>query len=219
MEMDAAVTAAATPNGSLVRQPASRMLVAALTASSAETVTIDEIVKALRRRAFGLVLMLVALINCVPLPPGISSLAGVPVFLIGIQMLIGRRIPWLPLWLRRRSFNRAALLQALHRIEPYLARVERVSRPRLPRVVGIVNPHLVGAMVVLLSLFIMTPLVFTNIPPAMASVFLAVALTEEDGLLLLIGLVLAIAAMALSATLAAGTIAIVLVGLGRLLGW
>jgi hypothetical protein len=198
---------------------ASHILSAWLQASVAEKVTLGKLAEALRDRAFGVVLFLVALVNCVPLPPGVSSLAGVPVFLVGLQMLIGRQRLWLPGFVRRVSVRREALLQRLRTINPYLFYLERICRPRLPWLVNLIAPHLVGAMVVALSLFIMVPLVFTNIPPALAALFLSVALMEKDGGMLALGLLVAIMAMALSATLAAGAVAAVALAAARMFGW
>jgi hypothetical protein len=200
-------------------QRASQVLLAAVTASNDDTVTIEQLVAALHERAFGVVLMLVALVNCVPLPPGISSLAGVPVLLIGLQMLLGRERPWLPASVRRRAFKRGDLLRVLLRIQPYLQHLEWVCRPRLLRVFGLMYPHLVGGIVVVLSIYIMAPMMFTNIPPALAAVFLSVALIEEDGLMLMIGALVALIALTISTTLAAGTIAVVLIVAARLFGF
>jgi hypothetical protein len=197
---------------------ASQALAAVLTATDAERVTLGELVAALHERAFGFILLIVALINCVPLPPGASTIAGIPVLLVGVQMLFGRHQPWLPAFIARRSFRRLDLLAAVQRISPYLARLEKVARPRYPRLLHALQPNVVGLTVVALGLFIVTPMVFTNIPPAIASVFLAVALIEEDGLVLAVGLVLAIAAMMLSATLAASAVAAVLYAGSRMFG-
>ena len=197
---------------------ASQLLRLAVAASHEPTVTIAEIVRGLRKRAFGFVLLAVALVNCVPLPPVVSTLAGIPVFLVGVQLLLGWRNPWLPAFIRRRKFNRRHVAETLERAEPYLRWIERLSRPRWPLAVWFMTPRLVGSVVVLLALYIMAPLVFTNIPPAMAAVILAIALIEEDGLMLIVGVFAAAVALTVSSLLAAGTIAVVLYGAGSLIG-
>lgn len=197
---------------------ASQALIAVLAMTESERVTVGELVAALHERAFGFMLLMVALINCVPLPPGVSSLAGIPVLMVGLQLLLGRPRPWLPGFIARRGFRRRDLLKALHRISPYLVRIERIARPRYPRLLYAIQPHIVGLAVVALSLFIITPMMFTNIPPAMATVFLAIALIEEDGLLLAVGLGLAVLAMTVSTTLAAGAVAAVLYTGSHILG-
>jgi hypothetical protein len=197
---------------------ASQLLFAALAAGDAETVTIDRLIAALNRRAFGFVLLLVALINCVPLPPGISTLMGVPVFLVGMQLLLGWRQPWLPAFVRKRELPRAALMAALRRLEPWLAPVERLCRPRLPRVAAFMTPRPIGAVVVALSIYIMVPLVFTNIPPALAAAFIAIGLIEEDGLMLALGVPAAAIALTVSTVLAGGALAALYLGISRLIG-
>src|SRR5690606_38602254 len=99
-----------------------------------------------------------------------------------------------------------ALLERLDSIAPFLQVFERISRPRLPRLTFFLVPRVVGLVVVLLSLYIMVPAVFTNIPPALAAVFIAFPMIEEDGLLITIGLVLGFVAMAISTVLAGGAL-------------
>lgn len=198
---------------------ASHALRVALLRADGEMVTVGEIVDGLQDRAFGFVLLLFALLNTVPLPPGVSSLMGIPVLLVGVQMLVARPKPWLPQSVRRRAFRRTSLVAALRRIEGALLPLERVSRPRWPGAVTVMVPRVVGAVVILLSLYIITPLMFTNIPPAMATVFLAIALIEEDGLMLMLGPLVALVALAISTVLAAGMIAAVLLTGSRFLGF
>jgi hypothetical protein len=197
----------------------SQLLRMAIATADTEMVTIGEISAALRRRAFGFVLFIVALVNCVPLPPGVSSLAGVPVFLVGLQMLLGRPRPWLPRSIRRRSYRRRVLLEKLDWLAPYLQIFEKVARPRFPRLTFFLVPRVAGLVVILLSLYIMIPLVFTNIPPAMAAVFIAFAMIEEDGLLIAVGLVLAFVAMGISTLLAGGAMVVLFHAAAGVLGY
>lgn len=198
---------------------ASQALAAALTATTGERVSIGDLVAALHERAFGFMLLLVALLNCIPLPPGGSTIAGIPVVILGVQMLFGRHEPWLPAFIARRTFRRLDLLAAVGRIAPYLGRLEKVARPRSPKLVQFLQPVIVGLFVTVLGLFIVTPMVFTNIPPAIAAVVLAIALIEEDGLMLLAGIGGAMAAMAISATLAVGAVAVVVYAGSRVFGF
>lgn len=194
-----------------------QVLVEVVGAPGSDSITVGEIVDGIRGRAFGLLLLLFGAVDVVPLPPGASSLAGVPVLIIGVQMALGRPRPWLPQVLRRRSFEREKLVNGLRRIEPYVRALARVSRPRWPRVVRALFPRFVGTVVIVLALVIMLPAFFTNTPPALATVLLAIALIEEDGLLLIVGLAAAVLAVAISAVLAGGLIAVLLVLFGDLL--
>lgn len=197
---------------------ASAVLVAALRAGSDAQVTLGELVHALHERAFGFLLALVGLVSCMPLPPGLSSLAGVPVLVLGAQLLRGREEPRLPRWLLARALPRARLIHGLERLAPRLAWIERWTRPRRPELTRALAPRPVGAVVLVLGAYITLPMMFTNVPPAMATVLLAVALIEEDGLLLAIGFLAAALALALSTVLAAGLVLAVGVGVRAAVG-
>ncbi len=176
----------------------------AVRATPGPQVTLGELVHALHERAFGFLLALVGLLSCVPLPPGISSLAGVPILVLGAQLLLGRDEPRLPRRLLALRLPRDRLVAGLERLAPHLAWIERLTRPRRPLLFRALVPRPVGAVLLVLGAYITFPMMFTNIPPAMATVVIAVALIEDDDLLLALGFVGALLALTISTVLAAG---------------
>jgi hypothetical protein len=78
-------------------------------------------------------MMLVALIVVSPLSgiPLLSSLGGLTIAGIALQLLAGRDSLWLPRWLRTRSIPRHKLAVALERVRPTASFIDRHSRPRL----------------------------------------------------------------------------------------
>ena len=200
-----------------------RPKVSAIFASIAEgpaedVITVGEFVAVLDRRAFGVVLLLLGMISVIPLPPGVSSLVGVPILFFGFQLLLGWHRPWLPAFLRRRTFTRAHFGHLLYVSERYLKYVESFCWPRLPLVAWFVSPYLVGAVVVVLSLYIMAPIPFVGVLPSIVVVVLALALIEGDGLILLVGLFGAAFALFISTTLATGALFFIVSAIGRFLG-
>lgn len=94
-------------------------------------------------RAFGptgaLPLMIVvALLIVSPLSgiPLLSSLGGLTIAGIALQLAAGRDAVWLPGWLRRRSVPRDRLSGALRRLRPTAGFIDRHSRPRLRILTG-----------------------------------------------------------------------------------
>jgi hypothetical protein len=168
-----------------------RILMAVATGSPATRVALEELLDALDRRALGFVPVLVALVDCVPLPSGLSTLAGAPVSLVGLQLLAGRHHNWLAGFLPRRAFRRNDLVRVLRAAAAYLDRLERLRRPRWPRLASILTPQLIGALVVLL---------------------------ENHGPTTLVGMPLTLQAMATSATLAVGTITLAFLTAARPMG-
>ncbi len=160
-----------------------------------ERIALGDIVRALAHRGHGLLLLLFALPNLVPLYlPGLAAIFSLPLAVVSTQMLLGRRQPWLPDAVLDRSLARADYERLIGRTAPYLARVERVLRPRL---VGLTNPlgqRLVGLLCLGLSLLLALPVPFTNIPLALPIALMGLALIARDGLLVMIGSALGAAA-------------------------
>ena len=183
-----------------------------------DRITVGELVAALDRRACVVVILRCGLLSCMPLPPGIASLVGVPIFLLGGQLIRGKHKPWLPAIIRRRTFRRGDLAKYVLVRNDWIRYIESFFRPRLLTLTWLLSPYVVGAVVMLTALYIIVPVPFLGFLPAVALVLLAVALVENDGLLLVIGLAGAIAAMAVSTFFAAGTISFAFATIGRLLG-
>ena len=95
-------------------QSASAVLRAVIDEAKGETISIGEIIEAFGERAFGFVLILFSLPNCVPAPPGIAGIVGTPVLIFGIQMMLGHKRPWLPGFILRRT-RLGREVQAAHR--------------------------------------------------------------------------------------------------------
>ena len=183
-----------------------------------DVITIGELLHALNRRAFGFVLFFFGVVCVLPLPPGFSFLVGLPIFFFGFQLLLGRHRPWLPVVLRRRTFTRRDFARIYSRSALFIRQAESYCWPRLPLAVWFVSPYVVGGVVMALSLYIIAPVPFAGILPALAVVVIALALIENDGLMLLLGLIGAFAAIAVSTAIAAGTIYVVFSTVGHFLG-
>ena len=155
-----------------------------------EQINIGEISQALGERAFGVVMLLFALPNCIPFPPGVNSIFGLPLLFCAAQLLRGRGVPWQPQFVARRSFKRETLVNAIEKVKPKIARFEKLFAPRLPVFVGDVAEKVLALFVCIFSLCIMIPLPGTNMIPGIGCALIAVALIERDGLLAIIGTVI-----------------------------
>lgn len=178
------------------RRPLSELL-AEICDDPDPTVTVGEIVHRLGRRSFGALLFIFAAPNWLPLPPGSSTFLAAPLVLLGPQIAVGVRGPWLPRFVDERSLDRAKLAGAIRKLIPTLQRVEMVSRPRLVFLFGPVGDRLIGLTVTALSLVLLLPIFLGNMAPAAAIAALGLALIQRDGILALIGYAIAIASIAL----------------------
>lgn len=153
--------------------------------------TIAEIFQATAERGFSLIISLLVLPFLFPMPPGLSGVMGIGCLVLGIQMALGRRCPWLPQTIAQFEFPRSLSQQLLKNTRRLLVWLEKVVRPRWKRVANHSYTWRVnGCCIAWLSILLMLPIPFTNPLPAIAILFLAVAYIEADGLLMCIGYLL-----------------------------
>ncbi|MCB8822352.1 exopolysaccharide biosynthesis protein [Microvirga rosea] len=178
----------------------SAVLRAVIDGAEGETITIGEIIDAFGERAFGFVLILFSLPNCVPNIPGIAGIVGTPVLIFGIQMMLGHRHPWLPGFVKRRSVSVAKFKSLIDVAEPRLRWLEGYCKPRLPQLFSVMGDRIVGLFAFLVAVSVLIPFPGTNFPPSIALVVVSIAVMEEDGYLLLVGYLIGIAGLAYTAT-------------------
>lgn len=138
----------------------------------------------LRGRAYTLLLILIALPFCTPIPlPGLSTPFGLVVAVIGFRLAL-RQKPWLPrrlldTTLPPRFFAR--LLGATHRL---VRALEAFLRPRWSGLLEMIAiQHGCGVIVCLSGLLLLLPLPipFSNGLPALTVVLIGCAILERDG--------------------------------------
>ena len=168
-------------------------------------VSVAELADSFGQRALGALLLVFGLICALPLPPGGTTVFGLPLVLLSPQLMLGWKSPWLPKRLRHRSMSRAPLATGLERVLPWLERVEAVSRPRMGLLFSGPGQRLIGLVCTLFALVLILPIPLGNILPAAAVSVLSLSLVQRDGLLALAGYALAAASVGVLA-LAGGVI-------------
>ncbi len=164
--------------------------------------SLDAILTAFGRRAFGAALLLAVMPAFLPLPFGVGAISGPLVSILGAQMLFGRRQPWLPKRWRKRQIPRARLQGFNAKLGRLLERIERLCRPRLNGLATqLWATVFTGAQLVLLGVLLALPIPLTNYPFGLLLVLYALALVERDGLLQVIAWVLGLATIIGSALL------------------
>lgn len=158
--------------------------------SQNEAVTLGWVLAQLNERAFGLFLLVLALPCCIPFLYGIPQVVALPLMFVAAQILLGRRVPWLPSRLAARSVASAELRTLADRAGPWLRKIEAVSRPRLGFLTRAPMDRVVGAALVLFSASILVPLPGTNTVPGIAVVVVAMGLLQRDGILVILGALL-----------------------------
>lgn len=186
------------------------LLRAALLATPGERISVEALLEPLQRRAFGFLLLLLAIPNFIPVPLGIGGVMGVLVIALGLEMLVGLEHPWIPGFLRRRTMSREGLLRFLDRAEPITRRLETVCKPRLQRLTRRPFTFVSGAIMILIGILLALPIPFTNYVFGGMLIAFAFALVERDGALLI-----AVWTATLAIVIASATFSRALIGLVR----
>jgi hypothetical protein len=170
-----------------------------------EHMTVGELMARFGGRAMGALLLVFGLLCLLPLPPGGTTIFGLPLLLLSPQLLIGRHAPWLPRRLRARTLAMDDMRGRLPRVIRWFRRVEAVSRPRLTFMFGPVGERLMGAVCTVLAFVLILPIPLGNLLPATAVTVLAASLILKDGAIALLGYLLVLVSGSILA-LAAGVI-------------
>ncbi|MBS0443353.1 MAG: exopolysaccharide biosynthesis protein [Proteobacteria bacterium] len=172
------------------------MLQALAADETRERIAVADLLDALGDRALAALLFVFAFPNVLPVPPGTSGVLGAPLLFLAAQMAFNMRA-WLPAVIARRSMARQDYAALVHRIAPWLARAERLMKPRLTPLASGAMESVVGTVCLLLALVLVLPVPLGNMLPALAICLLAMGILERDGLWVLVGLAAAAAAAAL----------------------
>lgn len=156
-------------------------------------INLNQIDELLADRSFGAFLVVFALPNLIPLPPGATLILGLPLMLVSWQMLTSRhnRI-WLPHRLASMSADGTRCLQMLERILPWLERIEAAVKPRAWFLRTRRSERVLGAFALVLSLVVFIPIPFGNWLPALALAVIGLSLTERDGYGILVGMLIGV---------------------------
>ncbi len=142
----------------------------------------------------GALIFVFAIPNAMPLPPGASSILGAPLLFLTAQLALGRR-PWLPKLIADRSMDRVHFASIVQRVAPWLARAERLLRPRLEMLALPPFENVIGVICLLLSIILFLPIPFGNMPPAVAICLFALGILERDGIWIIAGVAATVVAI------------------------
>ncbi|MCB9959298.1 MAG: exopolysaccharide biosynthesis protein [Rhodospirillaceae bacterium] len=175
-------------------------------AEDGDTVSVDDVMDAIGRRAFGPLILVFALIAFAPVIgsiPGVSIVTGTVIILIAGQMLLQRGSPWIPGFLLRLRIGSEAVKTAMDKVRPAVRRVDRLLASRWRALVKPPWTH-VTALVCVVMAAMMYPMAIVPwgvTAPSFALIVLSLGVTAHDGLLSAIGWALALGTLALGAVL------------------
>lgn len=172
-------------------------------------ITLSELIHRVGNDGLLILVALLTLVFLIPVSiPGVSTVFGAAILLIGISRLL-RRDLWIPARLQHRVIGTRKLRPLLRKALSWLKKIETVSRPNrigwlvADGAVDVVN----SAALILGAVLLMMPfglIPFSNTFPAVAILFLAIGLLQKDGVSVLLGHVSSLVTIAYFALLIGG---------------
>ncbi|WP_411819242.1 exopolysaccharide biosynthesis protein [Hyphococcus formosus] len=152
------------------------------------TAHLGAVVDRLDERAFGFLLLMLALPCCLPFVYLLPQIVALPMLALAGQMAAGSHHPWLPKKLHDRDFSIPAFEGVIDRADKYIGWVERFSKPRLLFVTSHLGSRIVGFLMLIPIVSILIPLPSTNTAPGIGIAVASLGLIERDGVLVILGL-------------------------------
>jgi hypothetical protein len=171
-----------------------------LAAEPEERISFRSILGLLSDRSFAILVVLLGLPNCLPMPPPVPTASALLLILLATQIATRRSEPWFPRAVLKSSVAQADLRRAVGRALPLVSILERWSRPRWhvfdPRTGAVLSAVLLITMA--LGMLTAAPLI-GQVPYGLAVCLIGLGQVERDGMLVMSGLVAGLIGAALSA--------------------
>ncbi len=166
------------------------LLISLKTCTEGDTITVEDLLGAVGRRAFGPLLALLGFVAISPLTivPGASWLVALVTLLIAGQVAVGLQRPWLPRRALDFSFPRSALEKGIDQMSGVAFTIDRVLKPRFGFLTA--PPFIqLTAFLAVAAAFITFPLgivPFGPVLPGLCVLLIGLGLTARDGAMVLL---------------------------------
>ncbi|NDV88252.1 exopolysaccharide biosynthesis protein [Aurantimonas aggregata] len=151
------------------------------------SITVQEVVDELGNRSFAALMLVFSLISTSPASaiPGITTVVAAIVFILVVQMIVGRKSVWLPSFVTKREMSTEKLCKGIGWLRKPVRFVERFLKKRMTFLLH--RPWLWLPLILILGLTLFMPLMEViptsgSIASAVIALFAASLLTR-DGLL------------------------------------
>lgn len=177
--------------------------------------TLSRLVDLMGNRAHRLLLLVVALFNMVPGPPGYGGTLAWTNFIIAIALLLGRPIR-LPGLIGKRRVPLPVLVKASAQVAKVAAILAHFSKPRLRWLTSARANIPYAILVMAVSVVMAIPIPFMNAIPNVGLCVIAFSMLNRDGAGVIAGLVLTAIGLAIDAAILYGAVHLGLSAMGSL---
>lgn len=168
---------------------------------------ISELMEDFHENGILLAMIFFALPVAVPLPypPGFTTIMGIPLIVLSIQMLMGSKKVRLPEKINNYELKNSTLKTISDKIVPIIEAIEKYVKPRLSFARSVYCEQFVGLICLIAAISVALPIPLTNAIPALGITIMALGLLNRDGIIIIggffvtiIGVIIAISAIVAS---------------------
>lgn len=163
-----------------------------------EGVTAGQLVALLGTDSYTMVILVLAVLNMIPGPPGYGGTIAIAMMTATVAMLRGQPMA-LGGWVGQRALPPKLLRRMIEQMRWLAGLVARVSQRRLEGLTGPRSELWVGIFILLVSLPMILPIPFINAVPNTGLAVICVSRINRDGLGVLLGGVISLVGLAIAA--------------------
>ena len=160
--------------------------------SKGQDTDLRSVIEAFGDRAFGPVLVMCGVILLTP----VGAVPGVPLFVFAIltifalQIITGRKHPWLPNSASRVTLKHTHLIKIKQYLKPVLSRIDGLLRPRWPWAAerSMLTYAAVITLTLAASVLLLGAIPFAAMLPGTIIIILGLGITARDGVFIVAGL-------------------------------
>ena len=162
-----------------------------ITATQNDTISFGDLLGIFHERGFGALLFIIALPAALPIPAvGYGTILAFPLLLLTAQQVVGRYTIWLPRKARAKTLSSQSLRGTIERAQPWLKRIERLTRPRLEFITQGFFSRLIGLAGFIMACSVLLPLPLTNTVPSIGIAVMAIGVLMRDGVAVIAGMMI-----------------------------
>lgn len=159
-----------------------------------EKTLVGSIIEEFRENGLALIMIFFALPIAIPLPypPGFTTLFGLPLVILSIQMILGFHRVKLPSRVENLQISNSTLIMVTNKAIPLLRRIEKYLKPRFEFASSKYCEQFIGFISLICAIAIAIPLPFTNSIPAWGITVMSLGLLGRDGLVIIVGFIISV---------------------------
>jgi hypothetical protein len=139
-----------------------------------------------------------------PYPPGFTTIMGLPLIILSIQMIIGSKQVKLPQKINNYEIKNSTLKAISDKVVPIVVTMEKYIKPRTGFAKSVYCEQIVGFICLIAAISVTIPIPMTNAIPALGITIMSLGLLNRDGIVIILGFLATVIGIiiAISATIA-----------------